>query len=39
MIRVRSCNPTFLLGTIVFCDIAGWLLAYVALPPRLEPGA
>jgi hypothetical protein len=26
-------------GTVVFCGIVGWLLSYLALPPRLQPGA
>jgi len=32
-------SPHLWLGVIVFCGIVGWLLSYLALPPRLEPGA
>ncbi len=30
-------SPHLWLGTVVFCGIVGWLLSYLALPPRLEP--
>jgi hypothetical protein len=32
-------SPHLWLGTVVFCGIVGWLLSYLPLPPRLEPGA
>ncbi len=32
-------SPHLWMGTVVFCGIVGWLLSYLALPPRLQPGA
>jgi hypothetical protein len=32
-------TPHLWLGAIVFAGVAGWLLSYLALPPRLLPGA
>jgi hypothetical protein len=31
-------SPHLWMGTVVFCGIVGWLLSYLVLPPRLQPG-
>ena len=31
-------SPHLWLGVIVHCGIVGWLLSYLVLPPRVEPG-
>jgi hypothetical protein len=31
-------TPHLWLGAIVFAGVAGWLLSYLVLPPRLAPG-
>jgi hypothetical protein len=33
-----SWSPHLWLGTVVFCGVVGWLLSYLALPPRLHAG-
>jgi hypothetical protein len=31
-------SPHLWLGTVIFCGIVGWLLSYLALPPKLDAG-